>query len=334
MFTPPTKIDIKIPRAWNLCSREQLETIATVLMGQTLIADVISTSSMFQLKCNIFLALANIEVISTDKADSANIASTDDLLSKYYVCRLPGEKQTFRLYLWQLQSFVEDNLKWIDDEKGNGLTNFVYPTYKKWILYPLPHYHLYDGPAVLMQDFTWQRYRFAQDYMEWYVHSSNELVRMTKKRRVYSVKEIARQEKEVRRAMGLFLATIYNRRTDYVNESTGLKEHDFMFRSDQSQANYQDFVGFSPVKWQVILLWWSGMMHYLQQRYPRCFKRQNTSDGHRSTPLELYTRTVATMEKYLGLDEQTVNDQNFHIVLQHMEDMAQQNEEMEKIRNK
>lgn len=334
MFTPPRKIDIQIPRAWNLCSREQLETIATVFVGQSLSFASATVPTMFETKCNIFLALANIDVLSTEQDENVDDTSDNALLHKYYVCKIHGDEQTFPLYLWQLHSFVEDNLKWIDDEKGNGLTNFVYPTYRKWTLYPFPHRHIYDGPATLMQDFTWQRYRFAQDFMEWYVHCSNELVRMMKHRRTYDAKAIAEQEKLVRKAMAQFLATIYNRRVCYVNEQSGIKERDFVFRPDQPMTNWKDFYHFSPVRWQVVLLWWSGMMHYLQQRYPRCFKRQSTDDGHRSTPLELYTRTVATMEKYLGLDEQSVNQQNFHIVLQHMEDMAQQNEEMEKIRSK
>lgn len=76
------------------------------------------------------------------------------------------------------------------------------------------------------------------------------------------------------------------------------------------------------------------MMQYLKHKYKRCFKRQAPEGSQPSTPLDLYTRTIATMEKYLGLDEDTVNKQNFHIVLQHMEDMAQQNEEYEKIKKK
>ena len=38
------------------------------------------------------------------------------------------------------------------------------------------------------------------------------------------------------------------------------------------------------------------------------------------------------MEKYLGLDEDKVNRQSFQIVLQHMEDMARESEEMDKIK--
>ena len=39
------------------------------------------------------------------------------------------------------------------------------------------------------------------------------------------------------------------------------------------------------------------------------------------------------MQKYLGLDEKGVNNQFFQIVLQHMDNMARENEELEKIRS-
>ena len=44
--------------------------------------------------------------------------------------------------------------------------------------------------------------------------------------------------------------------------------------------------------------------------------------------------TTATMQKYTTLKEEDVNQQTFHIILQHLEDMARENEEMEKIRKK
>ena len=40
------------------------------------------------------------------------------------------------------------------------------------------------------------------------------------------------------------------------------------------------------------------------------------------------------MEKYLGMTEAEVNRQLYTVVFQHLEDMAKEAEEMEKIRNK
>jgi hypothetical protein len=53
-----------------------------------------------------------------------------------------------------------------------------------------------------------------------------------------------------------------------------------------------------------------------------------------TNPFQLYTRTIATMEKYLGLDEDKVNSQTYTLVLQHLEDMAKESEEIEKMKRK
>ena len=75
------------------------------------------------------------------------------------------------------------------------------------------------------------------------------------------------------------------------------------------------------------------MMFYLQTEYPRCFKRQAVKgQPKQNNPLELYTRTTATMQKYLGLDETEVNNQFFQLVLQHMDNMAKENDELERIK--
>lgn len=325
MFNKTIHIDLNVPRAWNACTPRQLETIAAIILAHTALSDAYHPMDMFAVRSDCFFALTGLEIVSEDNKQETPAEQ------RKYICRKDGIKGVFPVYVWQVWSFVDKELKWIGDDKVQGLTNFVYPTYKKrhWL-----RRHVYDGPATLMQDFTWQRYRFAQDYMEYYVMMSNKLVRMINHPRQYSKKDIRSQQQIVRMARAQFLAVIYNRKIKHIDSDTGKTVREFAFTPSQVQDNWHDFRNFDSIKWQGILLWWSGMMQYLKRKYKRCFKRQSTKDVQPSTPLDLYTRTVATMEKYLGLDEQTVNNQNFHIVLQHMEDMAQSNEEMEKIKRK
>lgn len=326
MLNETLHIDLTLPRGWNQCTVEQLETIATIIVGRTAIVDRYHPLDMYAIKVDIFFTLCGLEIVSQGYEKDDTPAE-----KQYYLCRKKGIKRPFPIYTWQVDSFVKSELKWIDDEHALGLTNFVYPSYSVW--HGL-HHITYDGPATLMQDFTWQRYRFAQDFMEWYVTASNHLMKMATRPREYTRKDLDEQRKVVTEAMAKFLATLYNRKITYTDPTTGRKARDYSFTPSQPSDNWQDFRNYDPIHWQVILLWWSGMMRYLKHKYKRCFKRQKTDSPHSTTPLDLYTRTVATMEKYLGLDEQTVNNQNFHIVLQHMEDIAASNEEMEKIRNK
>jgi hypothetical protein len=93
------------------------------------------------------------------------------------------------------------------------------------------------------------------------------------------------------------------------------------------------------VEWQVVMFWWSSMMQYLKEQYPKCFKAGNKKSRSRAKqqplPIELYTRSMATLQKYLGgLTEDEINAQTAHAILRHLNDMALEAEEMEKIRKK
>jgi len=93
----------------------------------------------------------------------------------------------------------------------------------------------------------------------------------------------------------------------------------------------------SDVEWQVILFWWSSMMQYLKEQYPKCFKQSDKKSRSKAQPLpiELYTRSMATLQKYLGgLTEAQINQQSAHAILRHMNDMAVEAEQMEKLRRK
>ena len=68
---------------------------------------------------------------------------------------------------------------------------------------------------------------------------------------------------------------------------------------------------------------------------PHVFKRQPVARNAKvASPLEVYTATVATMQKYVGLTEEQVNRQTYSLVLEHLERMAKENEELEKVRRK
>ena len=93
----------------------------------------------------------------------------------------------------------------------------------------------------------------------------------------------------------------------------------------------------TEVEWQVIMFWWSSMMQYLKEQYPKCFKSSAKPSRSRQQPLpiELYTRSMATLQKYLGgLTEDEINAQTAHAILRHLNDMAVEAEEMEKLRRK
>ena len=146
--------------------------------------------------------------------------------------------------------------------------------------------------------------------------------------------QMQRQMENVNSARTMFLATIFNGTTDYVDSNTGMVKHDFHYELNQWETNQSYFRDFPETAWQVILFWWTGVMHTLAQRYRHVFKVQPVKSQKPTTPLEIYTATTATMQKYAGLTEDQVNNQSYSLVLEHLERLTVENEEMEKIRKK
>jgi len=334
----PKRIDLTFPKSWNECTTKELLLIARIMQDFAMRATRLKPFDMFEVKVAVFFALSKIEIL-------APVNPAVKVEDQYYLCKLP-DTDPFNLYLWQIQSWLsplmDENgkqtekgiLSFLDSDEHAGPTLFPIPEIKRrkhWWSLPVK----FKGAEALMQDFSWQRYRFVQDYMAFYYQQQNILVQMSKHPGRFKPEEISKQAKTTDLAKAMTLATLYCRKIGVVDAQTKKIRYDYAYQSNQHSDNAEYFRNFPEDQWQVILFWWAEMMKYLQQNYPRCFKKTKVEKNEKTAnPLELYTRTTATMEKYLGLDEEKVNRETFHIVLQHMENMAKESEELEKVRKK
>ncbi len=356
------KINITLPRGWNQCTREQLEMISDVLREQVERQDRYHPFDMRNVKVALFFALSGIEVVQgVDPSLPVN--------DRHYICRMRDKKprhwwngkknadDTFTLYLWQinywLTSQAETNdktsaeyiaqgkgiLDWLDNKNDNYLTNFPYNDVKRSRRWYKPG-KTFQGPQPDLDGFSWAQYRFASDMMQNYTTISNNLIKMQQMGKRFTLEQIMQQAESVESAKAMFLATIFNAKTDYIDTNTGITKHDYHYEVDQCSRNADYFRGFPDTQWQVIMFWWTGIMHTLSKRYPHVFKVQPTKKQKKkkhegpSTPMEIYTATTATMQKYAGLTEDQVNNQSYSLVLEHLERLSKENEELEKIRSK
>lgn len=350
-------INLTLPRSWNECSTEQLELISRIMLEQIQRADRYHPFDMRKVKIACFFVLSGIEIVE-------GIDESKPLEEQHYTCRLSTpsrcnrffrrkqqEEVTFPIYLWQLNYWLTPKpktddrnsaeylasgaglLDWLDNERGAHLTRFPYPTLRLRNKRGLLHRKTdYEGPAQDMDGFSWQQYRFASDLMGQYTSLANNLVKM-KQMGKFTAEQIALQADSVDQARSMFLATIFNRRIDFIDTNTNLKVHDFHYDTRQFDTQAPLFRHFPDHQWQPILFWWTGMMNTLSRRYPHVFKVQKLDRTQRpSTPLEIYTATIATMQKYASLTEDQVNNQSYSLVLEHLERLSKENEEMEKIR--
>lgn len=333
MIQETRHIDFHLPTGWNQCTTDELEVIAAAIALDTLRADRYHPFDMQAVKLKILLGINHLQVIE-HIGDSSGVNTSlshtepspaDDA----YLVRLMGvgrswwhrlfkrqpQEEPFEITAEQLYSMTESHLAWLDDEKAEPLMRVPYPTLK------IGRKTL-DGPTPYLDGYTWQQYRYLQDWMQEYIKYTNAISRMQRR----DTAKLAELAMKAAQAEAEFLAVLFQRsgRNNGITESRN---------NDTLDAAL--FAGFDPVKWQVILFWWSGLMRYLQKKYPRCFKPEKPGKRQRrSNPLELYVRTTATMEKYIGLNEEEVNRQSFHVILQHLDDMAREAEEMERLNKK
>jgi len=298
----PVTLDLKVPRGWAYCTTEELEMIAQEMIRSQMVASLsrFHPFDWTEIKTRLFFRFAGVEIVRVDSEENEGENAT-------FICRLSKDNVQFELKTWQVHSFLEQ-LSWLDatDAKGRPLPMpkmmWPYPKRVWWIRWRTPGGELLDG-------MTWQTYRLINDWMESYTMVANQLVEARQKR--VDIKALARQERDVRITI---LSLIF---------------HCPKWRIRLARI--------SEVEWQVVIFWWSSMMQYLKEQYPKCFKAPTKRPRTKQQPLpiELYTRSMATLQKYLGgLTEDEINRQTAHAILRHLNDMAVEAEEMEKIRKK
>ena len=321
MFDQTIHIDLTLPRSWNQCSPEQLETIAACIMKHTAMADRYHPFDWMDVKSELFFLLTETEIIRIETAE-------DDPDDTTYICRHLQKKKFFKSHFsifnlrpWQVHYWIETQLKWLDDEKST----LIFFPYKKLIF--TRHWQwrwpflkkTCHAPAELLQNFTWQQYRHLQEYMSMYIDQQNALIKLISRR--HTPEQAAEQQAALKSTRNEFLYILF-----------ASSQQSDRFQADALSIKKQ-VTRISEIQWQVILLWWSGFMHYLKEHYPRCFKTSDKGKRNKRppNPLELYTSIIATMQKYIGIDEEKVNNQTFHIILEQLERIAKENEEIEKM---
>lgn len=356
------KINLTLPKNWNACTTKQLELIADVMREQVERQNRYRPFSMQNVKIAIFFALSGIEIV---EGPNPRVPVEE----QYYTCRFTKKSKreltlpfvggkggaSFSLYLWQINYWLSPKAKtndkesaeyvsqgagvldWLDNENEQFLTRFPYGTIKRRrkfsFLIPLS-YKSFSGPQKDLDGFCWSQYRLASEAMQNYVQLSNNLVKMQKIGK-FSQEQLDKQAKSVDMARAMFLATIFNAKVKHVETSTGMIRKDYFYESNQITDNSEYFRRFPDTQWQVILFWWTGVMHSMAKRYPHVFKVQKANKvDAKSSALDIYTATIATMQKYVGINEKDCNNQSYSLVLEQLERMSKENEELEKIRKK
>ena len=313
------KIDLHLPTGWNQCTVEELEHIAASILAEQALVSRYRIFDWDRVKVSIVLAINDITIMPSDDAT----VSADSVSGEEWLVKRPQDAEPWPLTAGHMQSLCE-HLAFITDEKAAPLWRFPYPEIdvrcKKEEGRALSHQpsaiiHL-QGPYPLLDGYTWREYRLLTDWMQEYMRCANAMAQ-SKREDVRSKNQAA-----LDKARNEFLAVLFKFAT-----------------SDISHHTSDIFEGFSPIKWQVILFWWSGLMVQLAKKFPRVFKVQPVKKSRKgkqhTSPWDFYNSVTASIQKYIGgLSAQDVDNQPYGVTLQQLEMMAVEAEEMEKIKNK
>ena len=306
------QIDLHLPTGWNRCTTDELEAIAAAIISEQQRVDRYHPFDWSRVKLNVVLAVNHIEVMS-DAAPRLGITGRF-MGDEEYLVRRSKTEEPWGITVGHLLALTE-RLSWIDDEKASKVI-FLFPYNSLNIKHGTLNIKV-AGPPPLLDGYTWNEYRLLTDWMQAYMRHSN-----------------AKNAEAAAQAQREFLAILF--KPCEKSQGTGAAEH----TSAISHLTSDIFTDFSPVKWQVILFWWSSLMAMLAKKFPKVFKQQPVGKGKRrpqqqDTPWDFYNRVTATIQKYIGgLSEQDVNNATYGTILQQLEMMADEAAEMEKLKHK
>jgi len=347
MIAEQRHINLHLPQSWSQCTTEELEHIAAAIVSEQANIGRYRPFNWERVKLNIVLSINEItmreegrgmrEDGSGLRVKGSGFHQTSDIESEWMVQR-PDDKEPWPISTGQLCSLCE-MLNWIDDEKASKVIfQFPYPELtlvhgsglrvkgsKSLTINREPL--TVAGPPPLLDGYIWQEYRWLTDWMQEYMRLANAMAQ--------SKREDARRKNAAAAAQAQreFLAILFKP----AGKPTGgaAAEH----TSSLFPLTSDIFTDFSPVKWQVILFWWSSLIWQLAKKFPRVFKSQPVGKGKRQqrpdTPWDFYNRVTATIQKYIGgLSAKDVDQQPYGVVLQQLEMMADEAAELEKMKRK
>ena len=365
MITKQQKqINLHLPASWNRCDTEELEIIASAIISEQLGVGRYHPFDWSRVKLKVVLGINHLEVVNDDSATDAERADE-------WMVKRPQDSEPWPISTGQLAALAE-RLAWMNDEKSNKVIfQFPYPELKlvqgsgfrvkgsgltfgracsrSAMLKPVWHCSrsiaafrvkgsglrvqgskplTVSGPPPLLDGYTWREYRLLTDWMQAYMRCANAMAQSKRE-------DVRRKNAEAAaQAQREFLVILFKPAGKPAGTETAVAD------SQLSTLNSQLFEGFSPVKWQVILFWWSSLMWQLAKKFPKVFKQQAVGKDkqrrqQQDTPWDFYNRVTATVQKYIGgLSEQDVNNATYGTILQQLEMMADEAAEMEKMKQK
>lgn len=305
---PAKSIDIAFPTCWDDLSTRQMEKLAGIYLLRL-------EKPYFCLKA--LLMLGGLRLLKTFSGDAISGLT-------YYVRR-----KGWRAWLMRERiPFSEIELSYW----GRNTLSFLFEECDR-MFFPYPYIRLrgrrFKGPEALCQDFTWRQYKWACDYLTLYRDEAlllDELARSSARR-----DELRKQQRVVRSARNLFLATIFTPSRIMKDPETHRIGTIYRFTTGQAARYHRRFNSVSDIQFRCILYFWEGVSHYLHDAYPLIYKEKGEEVVD---ALKAEAQITETLKRRGGLTTDEVYNEPYTHVLETLERLAYEAKEMEKISSK
>ena len=297
------QIDLHLPRGWNDCTTRELEMISAAMLLRQQSATRLRPFDWAKVKVDVVLAINDLQVVGEN-------------LFRQRTRKFFRRQAPFPITTGQMMDLCS-RLDWIDapTAQQQPLYRFPYPVLRLgWL-------HEYHGPGTLLDSYTWTEYRLLQDWMGVYMQWQNRLI--TLQHDLHATPEqYLDMNRQMDSARAHFLAVLF-------------RANRVLSHPDSAALPFRDF---DPVRWQVILLWWSSLMQQLMKKFPRVFKPQPVGRGRKQqkhqSPWDFYNHVTATLADEYKISETEQKSETYSVTLQKLENMARKSEELERLSKK
>lgn len=308
------QIDLHLPRGWNDCTTRELEQISAAMMLRQQQATRLRPFDWDKVKVDVVLAVNNLRVVSQLPSDGIQPAG-DAYLVQFRHRKFLRRQAPFPITTGQMMALCS-RLDWIDapHDKQQPLYLFPYPVLRLSLL------HEYHGPDVMLNGYSWTEYRNLQDFMQNYMRAQNLLISIQQRPHA-TIEQHYDALQAIDDARACFLAVLFRAKGASANPVAACKP----------------FRQFNPIKWQVILLWWSSLMQQLMLKFPRVFKAQPVKSRRAAksqSPWDFYNHVTATLADEYKTSETDQANETYSVTLQKLENMARKSEELERLSKK
>lgn len=300
-------IDLHLPRGWNDCTTRELEQISAAMMLRQQQATRLRPFDWAKVKVDVVLAINDLSILNQE-GDST-------FLVQFRHRKLFRKSEPFAITTGQMMDLCS-RLDWIDapQDRQQPLYRFPYPVLRLSLL------HQYYGPDVMLNGYSWTEYRNLQDFMQNYMRAQNHLINVQQHPRS-TIEQHYDALQAIDDARSCFLAVLFRAKGASANPVAACKP----------------FRQFDPIRWQVILLWWSSLMQQLMAKFPRVFKAQPVKGRNRQkqqSPWDFYNHVTATLADEYKTSETDQANETYSVTLQKLENMAEKAAEMERLSKK